>query len=97
MFFSSAKLLDDITGIHKLFSVFVDGIVYILDLFPNSTIIKQLKKSLESLCQFGIHSHLYTINKYIREEKIGEKITKSAYRMKIKDLYNQLEIGRAHV
>ena len=91
--FSSAKLLDDITGIHKLFSVFVDGIVYILDLFPNSTIIKQLKKSLESLCQFGIHAHLYTINKYIREEKIGEKITKSAYRMKIKDLYNQLEHG----
>jgi len=91
--FSSAKLCDDISGLHSLFTMIIEALFYILDLLPQSSIISQLRHYLEQLTSFGIHSHLYMMNKLISEDRIGEKLTKDVYRNKIKDFYAKLNHG----
>lgn len=91
--FSSSKLCDDISGVHKIFSLFFDAILYILNLFPESYVVDYLKRFIEDLKGFGIHSDLYVMNKLISEEKVGEKLIKLAFRNKIKDFHNNLNHG----
>lgn len=91
--FSSSKLVDDVSGIHKLFSLVVDGLTYILELLPECAVTTYLCDCLKTLCNFGAHAHLYQMNKFLSEDKIGEKLVKTAYRNKIKEFHSQINHG----
>lgn len=91
--FSTAKICDDISGLHKLFTAVLEALFYILSLLPSSSLVDTLRVYLDKLTNFGIHSHLYTMNKLVSEDKIGEKLTKDVYRSKIKEFYAQLDHG----
>lgn len=83
--FSSAKLCDDITGIHQLISLVIKAVCFILDLLPKSKFVQSIKDYLIGLGEFSTHAQLYQMSKIINEEKIGEKITRVAFRVKIKE------------
>lgn len=89
--FSSAKLCDDITGIHQIISLVIQAVCFILDLLPKSGFIDSIREYLTSLGEFSTHAQLYQMNKFIGEDKLGEKITKIAFRVKIKTFHNNLK------
>lgn len=91
--FSSAKLCDDISGIHQLLSLVVKAVCFIIDLLPTSIFVTNIKKYLESLCDWSVHTQLYQMSKFISEEKIGERIIKHSYRVKIKEFNKTLNHG----
>jgi len=89
--FSSAKLCDDITGIHQLVSLIIKAVCFILDLLPNSNFLISIKNYLMKLGDFSTHSQLYQMSKIINEDKLGEKITKISFRTKIKDFHSKIK------
>lgn len=91
--FSHAKLSEDISGLHRLFSLVFSGIDFIISLLPINTFTKKMRELLLSLGNFGTHAHLYKMKKLIEDKDVGEKLLRSTFRETIKRFYAEVNHG----
>jgi len=91
--FSHAKLSEDISGLHRLFSLVFSGIDFILGLLPINTFTIKMRELLLSLGNFGTHAHLYKMKKLVEDKDVGEKLLRNTFRETIKRFYSEVNHG----
>jgi hypothetical protein len=87
--FTSSKMSEDFKGVHRLLQVFFDGVLWVLNLFPQSKILTVVKEFCTKLSKSSIHGIMREITQEVQQNSkyVSDNLLKINYREKIKDLY----------
>lgn len=87
---SSGKIGDNFSYFHKIISFVVEGIVYILNLFPNTPVVGKIATYLRDLVINNNHYVLDKMRSFSTTKNLSDRLMNAEFRASIKQFFDEV-------